>query len=243
MVCRTLVRESTSTLKQPIRCIPMQRSLVKVEKGLDKRNGKVANLKKYWFGRYMDYIKNYEHTLEKKFPRTVQMYRIFSVGSRSVYTDLKRFVSAVKKQGSNGIDSLTREELQLMHTMPKDLRKLSPLFLLSALPFTNYIIFPLALYFPHYLLTSHYWTLQQRLEFMLSNHKSRLKHNRPLFRCIQAELKTIEDQTLKMKWRDVIACLGSGTHPTTKDIIACSELFSSRPYSFNALKRRHMVSR
>lgn len=234
MISRMLVRE-------PLKRVPIQRGLVKAVKSADEP-GKVANLKKYWFGRYMNYIKNYERTLEQRFPRTMQVYRVFSVGSRDVYADLKKFVSAIKKQGLNGTDSLTREELQLMYTMPRDLRKLSPLFLLSAVPFTNYIIFPLAIYFPRYLLTSHYWTLQQKLDFMLSDHKGRLKHNRSLLRCMQAELKTIEGQTLRIKWRDVIACLGSGTHPTTKNIVACSELFSGSPYSLNTLKRRHMVN-
>jgi len=59
---------------------------------------------------------------------------------------------------------------------------------------------------------------------------------------MQAELKSIKDETLRIKWRDVIACLGSGTHPTTKHIIACSKLFSGPPYSLNNLKRKHLVS-
>ncbi|KYN12519.1 PREDICTED: LETM1 domain-containing protein 1 [Trachymyrmex cornetzi] len=238
VISRTFVFKGVNTL-EPLKRSLIQRGLVKVDRETEKSR-KVANLKWYWFGRYINYIKNYEHTLERKFPRTMQMYRVFSVGTRDVYTNLKSFVTAIKKQGSNGVDSLTREQLQLMHTMPRDLRKLLPLFLLSAAPFTNYIIFPLALYFPRYLLTSHYWTLQQKLEFMLSDHKARLKHNRPLFRCMQAELKSIKDETLRIKWRDVIACLGSGTHPTTKNIIACSKLFSGPPYSLNNLKRKHL---
>lgn len=240
IISRMFVRENTNIF-EPLTRTPIQRSLVKMERGIEKSN-KVANLKQYWFSRYINYIKNYERTLEQKFPRTMQVYRVFSIGSRDVYTDLKRFVTAIKKQGLNGVDSLTREELQLMYTMPRDLRKLSPLFLLSAVPFTNYIIFPLALYFPRYLLTSHYWTLQQKLDFMLSDHKARLKHNKPLFRCMQAELKSIRDEALRIKWRDAIACLGSGTHPTTKNIISCSKLFSGPPYSLNNLKRKHLVS-
>lgn len=238
MISRMFVRVN---MLEPLKHTSIQRGLVKVEREMEKP-GKVANLKQYWFGRYINYIKNYERTLEQKFPRTMQVYRVFSVGSRDVYTDLKRFVTAIKKQSSNGVDNLTREELQLMHMMPRDLRKLSPLFLLTAVPFTNYIIFPLALYFPRFLLTSHFWTLQQKLEFMLSEHKARLRHNRPLFRCMQAELKSIDDEVLRIKWRDAIACLGSGTHPTTKNIIACSKLFSGLPYSLNSLKRRHLVS-
>lgn len=234
------MREGMNTLK-PLKRTLVQQGLEKVERETEKP-GKVANLKRYWFGRYINYIKNYEQTLEQKFPRTMHVYRVFSVGSRDVYTDLKRFVTTLKKQGSNGVDSLTREQLQLMHTMPKDLRKLSPLFLLSAAPFTNYVIFPLALYFPRYLLTSHYWTLQQKLEFMLADHKTRLKHNKPLFRCMQAELKNIKDDVFRIKWRDAIVCLGSGTHPIPKDIITCSKLFSGLPYSLNNLKRKHLVS-
>lgn len=242
-ICRTLVQECANTLgQQPVRRIPTQRGLVEVKKGLDKP-GKVTDFRRYWFGRCMDYIKNYEAKLERKFPRTMHVYRVFSVGTRDVFADWKRFISAITKQRSNGTDSLTREQLQLMHTMPRDLKRLSPLFLLSAIPFMNYVIFPLAFYFPRYLLTSHFWTLQQKLDFMLSDHQSKLKHNRPLFRCIQAELKTISDQTLRLKWRDALACLGSGTHPTTKDIIACTKLFSDSPYSLNVLKRRHLVSR
>lgn len=239
IISRILARESVNAL-EPLKRTPIQRGLVKAAKSADEP-GKVANLKRYWFDRYINYIKNYERTLEQRFPRTMHVYRVFSVGSKDVYTDLKRFVYALKKQGSrNGLDNLTREELQLMYTMPRDLRKLSPLFLLSAVPFTNYIIFPLALYFPRYLLSSHYWTLQQKLDFMLSDHRNRLRHNRPLFRCMQAELKPIRDRVLRIKWRDVVACLGSGTHPTTENIMACSELFSGPPYSLGALRRRHM---
>ncbi|KAL0106689.1 hypothetical protein PUN28_015322 [Cardiocondyla obscurior] len=238
ILSRTLVCKSVNSL-EALKCAPIRRSFVKAEGETEKR-GKVANLKRYWFSRYINYIKNYERTLEQRFPRTMQVYRVFSVGSRDVYADLKRFITAIKKQGSIGVNSLTREELQLMYTMPRDLRKLSPLFLLSALPFTNYVIFPLALYFPRYLLTPHYWTLQQKLEFMLSDHRARLKHNRPLFRCLQAELKNIKNEALRIKWRDAIACLGSGTHPTTQNIIACSKLFSGPPYSLNNLKRKHL---
>lgn len=136
---------------------------------------------------------------------------------------------------------LTREELQLHYTMRSDLIRILPVFLVSAIPFTNYVIFPLAYYFPRHLLTSHYWTLQQKLDFMLMHHKKRLKHNRPLFRCIQAELPSIKNQILKAKWNDIIACLGSGTHPDTKDIITCRELFASQPYSLDSLRRKHIV--
>lgn len=201
---------------------------------------KVSNIKKYWFDRYINYIKNYEQVLAKKFPRTMHVYRVFSIGTKDLFKDVKQYMLIATKLASSDTDSLTFQQLRLSYTVPKDLIKLCPVLLISAIPFTNYIIFPLAYYFPKRLLTTHYWTLQQRLDFMLLDHKKRLKHNRPLFRCMQAELHCITNQTLKMKWNDVMACLGSGTHPHVEDIIACSELFAGYPYSLNSLKRKHI---
>ncbi|KOC61127.1 LETM1 domain-containing protein 1 [Habropoda laboriosa] len=170
----------------------------------------------------------------------MHVYRVFSIGTKDFIIDVKKFILILKKQNIDGYDMLTTEEQRLSFTIRKDLVKICPVLLISAIPFTNYIIFPLAYYFPRQLLTSHYWTLQQRLDFMLLEHKKRLQHNKPLFRCMQAELHNIENQTLQLKWNGVLACLGSGTHPHVKDIIACSELFADQPFSLDNLKRKHI---
>ncbi|OAD58254.1 LETM1 domain-containing protein 1 [Eufriesea mexicana] len=189
----------------------------------------------------MNYIKNYENVLEKNFPRTIHVYRIFSVGTKDFIQEAIKWLMILKKEKIDGIDTLTTDELRILHTMRKDIIKLCPVLLISAIPFTNYIIFPLAYHFPRYFLTSHYWTLQQKLDFMLLEHKKRLKHNRPLFRCMQAEFHNIKNRTLRLKWSGIIACLGSGTHPDVNDIIACSALFADKPYSLHSLKRRHTI--
>ncbi|XP_043510262.1 LETM1 domain-containing protein 1 [Frieseomelitta varia] len=212
------------------------RSKKQETRNLEKR---MSNIKSYWFDKYINYIKNYNRVLEKRFPKTMHVYRIFSVGTNDFIQDVKKFLLILKKQNIDKYNNLTLDELKLSYTMPKDLIRILPVLLISAIPFTSYIIFPLAYYFPRYLLTSHYWTLQQRLDFMLLDHKERLKHNRPLFRCMQAKLNNIKNQTLKLKWSGIIASLGSGTHPNVKDIIACSELFAGQPYSLNSLKRKH----
>lgn len=211
-----------------------------IQEGKRIEKHRISNIKSYWFDKYINYIKNYEQVLEKNFPKTMHVYRIFSIGTKDFIQDVKKFLLVMKKQNIDGDDNLTADELRLNYTMRKDLIKIFPVLLISAIPFTNYIIFPLAYYFPRYLLTSHYWTLQQKLDFMLLDHKKRLKHNRPLFRCMQAELDNVKNRTLKLKLSGIIACLGSGTHPNVKDIIACSELFAGPPYSLNSLKRKHI---
>lgn len=210
---------------------------------VDTKKSRVNELKKYWIFRYIDYVKNYDKILEKNFPRALRVYRVFSSGTREFYKDLKQYMKVRKKQRLYGPKSLTSAELQLAYTMPKDLIKISPILLVSAIPFTNYVIFPLAFYFPHLLLTSHYWSIQDKLNFLLKEHKRRLKHNKPLFRCVQAQMKSgMPDQDMKQHFREIIALLGSGRHPSTEEILSCIKLFSGPPYALKSLRRNHIVS-
>ncbi|CAK9813207.1 LETM1 domain-containing protein 1 [Anthophora plagiata] len=235
LIHRRLICQYQNTLPFIHTCIQCQ-----VQRGKKLEKHRVSDIKKYWFDKYIHYIKNYEQVLAKNFPRTMHVYRVFSIGTKDFIKDVMKYILVLKKQSIDGVDTLTAEELRLTCTIPKDLVKICPVLLISAVPFTNYVIFPLAYYFPRHLLTSHYWTLQQRLDFMLLDHKKRLKHNRPLFRCMQAELRNIKNQTLHLKWNGIIARLGSGTHPHVNDIIACTELFADQPFSLNSLKRKHI---
>lgn len=207
----------------------------------DKSNSRVKQIQKYWIFRYIDYVKNYEKVLDKNFPKTMHVYRVFSIGTKEFYGDLKRYMQVRKKIRNTGIDSLTREELQLSFTFPKDLFKISPVLLISAVPFTNYIIFPLAFYFPHKILTSHYWSIQDKLNFMLSEHKNRIKHFKPLLRCLQSQVNKVQDTNLQKQLKKIIAHLGSGTHPTPDSVLKCKTLFSASPFALKKLKRKHMV--
>lgn len=221
-----------------VTCNFVQRTVVSTNS--KDTNTKVSKLKKYWFLRFVDYVRNYDVVLKKNFPRTMQVYSIFSEGTKAFYFDLKKYLSVVKKHTLDGVEYLTSNELQLKYKLQKDIMKISPVLLISAVPFTNYIIFPLAFYFPRHILTSHYWTQQQKLDFLVIDHQRRLRHNMPLFKCLQAEVPNITDKLLLKKWNDVIACLGSGSHPTTEDIIYCSNLFLDKPYGLKNLKRKHL---
>ncbi|XP_012269064.2 LETM1 domain-containing protein 1 isoform X1 [Athalia rosae] len=206
----------------------------------ENHHSKIYALRKTWFSKYMDYIRDLQKRLEKSFPKTMHVYRVFSIGTKDFYNDLKQYFAVKKKKSIVGIDKLSTQELQLLYQMPKDIMKLTPFLLTAALPFANYVVFPIGYYFPRIFLTSQYWDLQQRLDFALIDHKNRLKHNKPLLRCVQASLSKIEDQCLKNKWNEVIATLGGGRHPAPEEIVDCKELFQGPPYSLKALGRRHV---
>ncbi|XP_033208151.1 LETM1 domain-containing protein 1 isoform X2 [Belonocnema kinseyi] len=209
------------------------------EKRADITQRRMAFFKKMWLLHYMNFISSYQKNLEKKFPK-MKIMRIFNSGIKDLYLDIKRYVFIRKKQKQQGIEKLTRDELELSFTLPKDLIKVSPILLISAIPFTNYIVLPMIYLFPRTFLISHFWSIQQRLDYLLYEHKRKLKYNKSVLRSLQAEMQNIDQPSLKVKWSGVIASLGSGTHPTTSDIIASKQIFIGQPYSLNSLRKSHV---
>lgn len=187
-------------------------------------------------------IQHYDNNMtnvEKRFPK-MKIVRVFNTGLKDLYQDVKKYMSIMKKKKKVGSQGLTREELELNFKLPNDLIKVSPILMISAIPFTNYIVFPLIYFFPRVFLVSYFWTLQQRLDFFLYNYKQKLKYNKPVFRCLQAQKREIKRFPTAVRWNSVIACIGSGTHPTTSDVIACKDLFTGYPFSINSLKQSHI---
>lgn len=60
--------------------------------------------------------------------------------------DFKVFYTVLNKINSSpqGLPRLTRKELELYYQFPKDMKTIAPVLLISALPFMNYVMFPLA---------------------------------------------------------------------------------------------------
>lgn len=104
------------------------------------------NVQGYVFTRYIDYVQNYDKVLESKFPSAMHVYRVFLVGVKDFYNDMKKYlkVSRIHSNSPEGLRALTRKELELYLQLPKDMKKVAPVLLISALPFANYVIFPLA---------------------------------------------------------------------------------------------------
>lgn len=182
--------------------------------------------------------------MDKRFPSAMRVYRMFMSGVKEFYGDLKEYVKIVRilNTSEGGFKSLTRKEIELYHQMPKDIVKVGPILLITALPFTNYIVFPLVYMFPKQLLSSHFWNLQQKSEYMIDGLKNRLLHHRPVFRHLQGHLDNMKSHELYKPWKIILGKLGSGVQPDTEDILKCRELFVDRPYNLKYLGRNHMVS-
>lgn len=166
------------------------------------------------------------------------------VGVKDFYNDVKEYMKIIRRlnTSANGFKCLTRKEIELYHQMPKDMMKVGPVLLISALPFANYVVFPLAYLFPRHLLTSHFWNLQQKSEFTVLSLKDRLMHHRPVFRHLQEQLKSVKSHKSYEPWKKILGMLGSGVQPSIEEILECQDLFADKPYSIAYLKRSHVVS-
>lgn len=211
-----------------------------------KHQCKLQDLKKirfYILDKCTQYLRSYEVFLEKKFPAAMRVYRVFMEGARDFFKDFKQYVRIVRKLYSDSnLHSLTLQELEIYHQMPKDIRKVTPVLLLSTLPLVNYVIFPLAYYYPRQLLCRHFWNLQQRSEFNTIALTNRLSRNKPVLRHLQLQARNLKGHALFKKWMNVMGLIGSGHHPTTSQILDCKPLFSELPYHLMYISGHHIVS-
>lgn len=122
------------------------KALVKVETKQLQQKYSRENVRQYFFTRFFGYISNYDKVLEKRFPAAMHVYRVFMVGVKDFYADMKKYfkINAIMNSSALGIRALTRKEMEMHMKIPKDMMKVAPVLLISALPFANYVVFPLA---------------------------------------------------------------------------------------------------
>lgn len=115
-----------------------------VSPGSSEKPTSTIIIKQYALSRFMQLVKSYEKVLEKKFPTALNVYRIFMVGIKDFYRDMKYYFKIYRRLSMPaGFKCLTRKEMELYHQMPKDMMRVAPMLILSTLPFANYIVLPL----------------------------------------------------------------------------------------------------
>ncbi|CAL4243852.1 unnamed protein product, partial [Meganyctiphanes norvegica] len=134
----------------------------------------------------------------------------------------------------------TYRNLQIYHYMPWDMIRVTPMLLVSAVPFGQNIAIPISFYFPRHLLSYHFWTIQQKREFGAIKLKKRLYNARPVFRCLQSHLYTIKEHDDRGKFQRIFFKLGSGIHPTTQEILELLPVFRDGTYHLNAIYSKHV---
>ncbi|GIY52657.1 LETM1 domain-containing protein 1 [Caerostris extrusa] len=201
----------------------------------------LKGFKEYLVQKCFAFVEGYERILETKFPSAFKIYQVFSVGTKTLYTDITEYIriSSTLSAGKS-VRDLQRKELEVYFQVPKDLIKVGPILLLAALPFANYVILPVIYLFPRKCLTYHFWTLQQKENFSLAYQRKRLLFYRPVFRNLQARVQDIQDDALRNRCQDIFYKIGSGVHPSVDEIVQVKRLFIDKPYGIFNMSLAHL---
>lgn len=173
----------------------------------------------------------------------MNVYRTFVIGMKDLYKDMKQYVKVYKIVNTSTLHlrALTRKELELYHQLPKDMKKVAPVFLISALPFANYVIFPVAYMYPRTFLSQQFWSIQQKCQFQTDYLRERLQHNMRVFRFLQTKLDESRNDTQYKELKTVLGLLGSGLHPSVRNLLEINGMFSRAPLSLDSLPGHHLV--
>ena len=152
----------------------------------DQKSKKSA-VKERIFEKFFNYIKGYDIILEKLLPDVAfKYYKIFSNGSKSLFKDMKGFiyvyhVLSTSSDWEKACKIMTRAQLELYLALPAELLRVAPVLIISAFPMAQNIAFPLALWAPKKLLSSHFWSEEIRNEVNKENLKLRQTLYRNVF--------------------------------------------------------------
>lgn len=140
------------------------------------------------------------------------------------------------------MSDLKFKELLVYYETPKDLIRVSPTIVISALPFANYVMFPLAYRFPRYLLSQHYWTAEQKINFQTDAHRDKVRHYGAVFQDFEKRMSLINEDGDRNECRAILDQLRTGLHPRIEQVLRIKSYFSSPScLSLSQLPSSHQV--
>lgn len=194
--------------------------------------------------RYSNYIRNFESLLAKRFPKAMTVYRGFMDGVSFFYQDVKQFMKILPKVNVPGksLHKLTRHELEIYERVPREMVKLAPVLIGSALPAGYMVLMPLAYLFPKQLMTEHFWTPEQKKRFGDEKMINRLKHSNAIIKLLTAPNVCIQSQIVDAKlWLLLQAEMKTKQIILPHKYIGCIDMFKGIPFHLDKMSRLHLM--
>jgi len=200
------------------------------EKGEQAQSRALENI----FDKFFGYLKSYGDVLKKAFPDTlVKTYRVFSNGSSSLLRDMKIY-RRVNSLELTSTTSVSRSDLEVYTNLPRELVRVAPVLLVSALPFAQNIVFPLALMFPRRLLSAHFWN-EEQLE---QHQRDEILHREQAMATLSQKLDEMLPQAQKELLTQLVDTILTTNYQTHTDLLDLKILFSG-PLVLTNIRRHH----
>ncbi|KAM9785550.1 LETM1 domain-containing protein 1 [Neosynchiropus ocellatus] len=201
-----------------------------VRPGLDRFRAKLQSINS-----------RYERFLQKRFPGFYLLYHPFVEGFKLLLRDIKEFMRIVTTRWRRGLafKDLPYREMEHLRQVRRSLAKTAPLILLSMPPLFNFLVVVLMYYFPRQLLSPHFWTPAQRLEFARVYQSLRRQQQRPLLDLLHNSSRHVLDPQMKRHLQLLCSKARSGGKPRASEVLAVRGLFSGPPLGLGRLSADH----
>ncbi|XP_066440477.1 LETM1 domain-containing protein 1 isoform X1 [Eleutherodactylus coqui] len=186
----------------------------------------------------------YERFLERKFPKFYILYSTFMKGAKMLWIDGKEVTRIRRRMKSQGIQyhQLPYRDMEKLRQFRRDLIKATPVIIISAPPFANYLVFVLMYLFPRQLLIRHFWTPKQQEEFLEIYHNKRKDVYEDVLDSLLQSLPSVTEQTLQDQIRYLVTQVQQGIHPKVANIEQVRTAFSGPPFCMSNLDVYQMRS-
>lgn len=108
-----------------------------------------------------------------KFPKLYKIYNAVKSGTSNLTKDTFVYYKVKKSLSNEDIKMLTWKEILTYNQIPKDWKKIGPVFILSVFPLMPYLILPIAYMYPQKLLSQQFWSTSQKLIYYETEYKTK----------------------------------------------------------------------
>ncbi len=192
-----------------------------------------GRLRQKVFFSFYDYLKDYNSRIRDVIPaKAVDTYRLFKSGTGLLFKDMWAFSEVYDLLSStNDLEkacrTLSYKQLELYLSLPNDLYVVIPTLTMCALPVVGYGAIALAMAFPKYLLSSHFWTQEVKQEIRSAELKDRHMHYEQLLRELPRYARKMRNKPYYNECKAIFKGLSHGDyHPTAGEVLAIRRLFT-----------------
>lgn len=197
-------------------------------------------VREQFFNRILRYSERLEKRFENLTPETYKKYKSLSGGFKLLAIDIVKVAEmATDLHYKPEYHLYKRKELEAYLELPKDIKKVAPLLCIFPLPGGALICLPLAAYFPRQLLSRHFWSEEQRLEFSLLSHNKRIKYYRTLLRKLERCVGKLPLGETRDDVIDLVRDVEKGGIPTLKQLLKVEKYFQYDPLDLEYFSRSH----
>ncbi|XP_005106079.2 LETM1 domain-containing protein 1 [Aplysia californica] len=195
---------------------------------------------RYGLDKLVKFVTTSGDKLEKRIPSVFQVYRTFSSGIKSFVADTKDYhrVSLSLWRGES-LQQFSRRDLELYRQFSADLPLVGLMMVIAFAP-GGAFVFPLAYVFPRFLLSHHFWTADQRVQFRRIKMGKKLRHYDNVLDFLHLLSRHIESDGRERNMKQLIRKLDMSVTLTPTEILSQLPLFEGKPYRMDSLSIRHM---